>query len=267
MPQGDAGPAGPPIVADDNGAFVLKGLTQATADAEAKFFQDSGSPVDVTAEPDGTFTVRVGGTAPQPLPPPVQPPAAATAPDLDGYVVCVDRIRSERRPGMGFDRTVSRYQAYFNKAPVADIFGMAVERQGPGDNSQTGHDLHRCIAAGTYQLFTHASPLINQVIKYRTIGYLAPPNFPNRAWPCLGVEDRGARSGVLIHSAAGYLMSVGCINLTGNVVDAQTNLVFNDSWARVTALIDSVKSRLGATFPTDNNKPLPNVHLVIREQH
>lgn len=269
MPQADGGPTGPTIIADSTGAFELKGLTKATADAEAKFFRDSGTAVKVIAEADGTFTVQVGGSAPQPpsqSQPPLQPqppgPVASNAPDLDGYVICLDRIRSERRPGMAFDRTVSSYQAYFNKTPVADIFGMAVERQGPGDNSQIGVDQHRCIAAGTYPLFTHAG----DNIKYRTIGYLAPPSFPNWPWPCIGIEDTGNRSGVLIHCASGYLMSIGCINLTGDVANAQTNLVFNDSWARVAALVASIKNHLGAAFPASNNQPMSNVHLAIREQ-
>ncbi len=60
-------------------------------------------------------------------------------------------------------------------------------------------------------------------------------------------------------------MSIGCINLTSNVVDAQTNLLFSDSWARVTALIDSIRSRLGAGFPGQNNARLPATSLVIRQ--
>ena len=162
---------------------------------------------------------------------------------------------------MNFDRTVSRYQAYFNRAPVADIFGMAVERQGPGDNGPTGVNQHRRIKAGTYPLFTHAGGNI----KYRTIGYLSPPNYPNRPWPCIGVESTASREGILIHCAAGYLMSIGCINLTSNIVNAQTNVVFSDSWNRVTSLINSIKTHLGAAFPRSNNQAMPGTHLVIRE--
>jgi hypothetical protein len=65
-------------------------------------------------------------------------------------------------------------------------------------------------------------------------------------------------------SPAGYLMSTGCINLTSNVADARTNLFFSDSWARVTAFIDSVRSHLGANFPNENGAPLPATWLVIR---
>lgn len=249
---------GPEIVDEESGGFSIKGLTREAADEEAAFFDDAGSTVEVVAEGD-TFTVHVAPLAPQPAPAPAPPVSAA--PDLDGYVLCLDRIRTERRPGKAFDRTVSRYQAYFNRAPVAGISGMAVERQGPSDNSSTGVSQHRRIEAGTYPLFTHAGANI----KYRTIGYLSPPNYPKRPWPCLGVEHTGSRTGILIHCAAGYLMSIGCINLTANIVNEQTNVVFSDSWLRVTALIESIRSHLGATFPAHNNAPLQNTRLVIRE--
>jgi hypothetical protein len=250
-----------PSTAADREPFEINGLSQSAADAEVEFFRDSDATVSVVPEGGGLFTVRI---APAKPPIVVQPPpvVAADAPQLDGYVVCIDRIRSERRPGKAFDRTVSRYQAYFDRTPVPDIFGMAVERQGPGDNSQTGVDLHRRIAAGTYPLFTHASGASN---KYHTIGFPSPANVSRRPWPCVGVEDTGHRSGILIHCAAGYLMSIGCINLTANVTGPQTNLAFSDSWARVVALIDSVKAHLGASFPHGNNARLPNTSLVIRE--
>jgi len=60
-------------------------------------------------------------------------------------------------------------------------------------------------------------------------------------------------------------MSIGCINLTSNVTDAQTNLLFSDSWTRVTALINSIKASLGGSFPANNNVRLPNASLVIRD--
>jgi hypothetical protein len=49
------------------------------------------------------------------------------------------------------------------------------------------------------------------------------------------------------------------------VTGAATNLLFADSWSRVTALIDSIKTHLGASFPTGNNVRLPNTSLVIRD--
>jgi hypothetical protein len=246
-------------VPDSSAPFEMTSLSQAVADEEAAFFRDSGATVTVTPTGAGLFTVRVTPTKAPPLveSPPV---VAPNAPDLDGYVFCIDRIRTERRPGQAFDRTVSHYQAYFNRAPIPEISGMAVERQGPDDNGPTGVSQHRRIAAGTYPLFAHAGA--NG--KYKTTGYPTPANIKVRAWPCIGVENTGSRSGILIHCAAGYLMSIGCINLTSNVADAQTNLLFADSWSRVTALIDSIRTHLGPSFPSGANARLPGTSLVIR---
>jgi hypothetical protein len=260
-PEGMVIPGATGSAPDNSAPFELHGLSRSAADEEAAFFRDSGASVDIVPEGGDLFTVRISPTAPPPV---IQPPpaAAADAPAVDGYVLCLDRIRTESRPGMGFERTVSRYQAYFNRTPLPEISGMAVERQGPDDNGPSGVSQHRRIAAGTYPLFTHASGGTN---KYRTVDYSTPANIKLRPWPCIGVENTGSRSGILVHCAAGYLMSTGCINLTSNVANAQTNLLFSDSWARVTALIDSIKSHLGAGFPAGNNVQLPNTSLVIRD--
>src|SRR4051794_2962543 len=262
-PAGTIIPEATASVPDSNAPFELNGLTRDAADAEKAFFHDSGATVDIIAEPNGLFTARISPAQPParvvpPPPPPVA--AAASPPDLDGYVFCLDRIRTERRPGRDFDRTVSHYQAYFNRVPIPEISGMAVERQGPDDNGPTGVSQHRRIAAGVYPLFVHAGA--NG--KYKTTGYARPGKLGARAWPCIAIEQTGNRSGVLIHCASGYLMSIGCINLTSNVVNAQTDLVFSDSWTRVTALIDSIRSHLGADFPHGENARLPRTSLVIR---
>jgi hypothetical protein len=260
-PEGTIIPGATSSIPDSSAPFELTGLSRSAADEEVAFFRDSGATVDVVPQGAELFTVRI---SPTPAPAIVVPPptVAPDAPDLDGYVLCLDRIRTEQRPGAGFERTVSRYQAYFNRAPIAGISGMAVERQGPDDNGPTGVSQHRRIAAGTYPLFTHASGDTN---KYRTIGYSQPANIQVRPWPCIGVENTGSRSGILVHCAAGYLMSIGCINLTSNVANAQTNLLFSDSWTRVTALINSIKAKLGGSFPGNNNAPLPNTSLVVRD--
>ena len=247
-------------VPDNSAPFELHGLSRSAADEEVAFFRDSGATVDVAAEGAELFTVRIAPTPPPAIvnPPPV---VASHPPALDGYVFCLDRIRTERRPGKAFDRTVSRYQAFFNGVPLPEISGMAVERQGPGDNGPTGVNQHRRIAAGAYPLFAHAGA--NG--RYRTTGYARPANIRVRPWPCVGVEDTGSRAGILIYCAAGYLMSIGCINLTSNVANARTELLFSDSWERVIALIDSIKSHLGADFPNSSNARLPRTSLVIRD--
>jgi hypothetical protein len=259
-PEGSQPPEITDSVPNNNAPFEFNGLPKDVADEEAALFRDSGATVTVVPEQADRFTVRV---VPAPPPVSVEPPApvAPNAPDLDGYVFCLDRIRTERRPGFGYDRTVSNYQAYFNRVPVAGISGMAVERQGPSDNSQSGVDNHCRIAAGVYPLFTHAGA--NG--RYKTLGYATPAKISSRPWPCIGVENTGSRSGILIHCASGYLMSIGCINLTSNVANARTDLFFPDSWRRITALIDSIRASLAADFPNGNNVSLHETKLVIRE--
>jgi hypothetical protein len=259
--EGTIIPGATSSVPDNSAPFEVKGLSRSAANEEVQFFRDSGASVEIVPEGADLFTVRISPTPPPAIVEPA-PAVGSNAPDLDGYILCLDRIRVERRPGAAFDRTVSRYQAYFNRAPIPEISGMAVERQGPDDNGPTGVSSHRRIAAGTYPLFTHSSGDTN---KYKTIGYATPGNIRVRPWPCIGVENTGSRSGILIHCAAGYLMSVGCINLTSNVANAQTNLLFSDSWGRVTALIDSIKSHLGEDFCRSNNAQLPGTSLVIRD--
>ena len=259
-PEGSIIPHATSSVPDNSAPFELSGLSRVTADEEVVFFRDSGATVDVVPQGADLFTVRISPTkAPALVEPP--PTVAPNAPAIDGYVFCLDRVRTERRPGMAFDRTISHYQAYFNRVPIPEISGMAVERQGPDDNGPTGVSQHRRIAAGTYPLFTHIG--VND--RYMTIGYAAPGNIAVRPWPCIGVENTGSRSGILIHCAAGYLMSIGCINLTSNVPNAGTDLLFSDSWSRVTALIDSIESHLAAGFPNHNGLPLPATSLVIRD--
>ncbi len=252
---------GATLEADSQAPFALTGLNRATADEEAAFFRDSGATVVVEPQPGDLFTIRVAPT-PKAVELPKPPTATVAPPDMDGYVFCVNRIRAERRPGVAFDRTVSNYQAFFNRTPVANISGMAVERQGPGDNSPSGVANERRIAAGTYPLFTHDGAS-NE--RYKTFGYAKPANISHRPWPSIRVGDTGSRTGILIHCAAGYLMSTGCINLAASVANAGSNLIYADSWARVVALIESIRSHLGADFPNANNKRLPNTFLVVRD--
>jgi len=257
-PEGTIIPGATAFIPDNGSAFEISGLNRTEADEEITFFRDSGAAASVQEESKDIFKVRI---SPPQIPALVEPaPLRVThAPDIDGYVFCLDRIRTERRPGMSFGRTVSYYQAYFDRKPLTNINGMAVERQGPDDNGTTGVTQYRRIAAGIYPLFAHASA------RYRTVDFSQPANIRQRPWPCIGVEGTGARTGILIHCAAGYLMSTGCINLTSNVIDAKTNLAFFDSWARVKALIDSIRHHLGGSFPLRGNGRLPQTSLLIRQ--
>ena len=245
--------------------FDITGLTIDEAEEESEFYIDSGAEVGIIIEPGDLRTLRITyPDSPPPVPTPL-PSGGVGAPDRNGYVLCIDRIRTERRPSAGFSRTVGAYQAYFDRNPIPEISGFCVERQGPGDNTPSGVDNHRRIAAGTYPLFAHQSPLKNGIIKYKTLGFNQPRNFPVRPWPCLGVESTGARGGILIHCAKGYLMSTGCINLSASVTNASTDLDFADSRRRVIALIDSIKARI-PNFPDHNGPQIPSAFLIVRNE-
>jgi len=262
----------PPAAADPGDAaredFAVNGLTRLEALAQAADYRDSGAEVVEVPEENDLVTLIVTYpdvvADPDNPPPPPPPPAGAAAirtPDIGGYVICIERRQVQSRAGKRFKRTVSEYQAFFDRQPVAGMNGKAVERQGPGDNSNAGVINHARLREGTYPLFTHAG----ERNRYRTFGFANPGGLQSRPWPSIRVGSTGSRSGVLIHCAAGFLMSTGCINLTGKVLKlARDDIEFFDSRSRVIGLIQNMKSLLGAKFPSSNNVKIPDATLVIR---
>lgn len=244
--------------------FSVNGLTPAEAAEQAADYADSGAEVLQIPEEGGFFTLVI--TYPRAVatpddPPPAPPAGNIAPPDLDGYVICIERRKVQGRVGKSFKRTVSEYQAFFDRKPIPEIHGNAVERQGPGDNSNSGVSNHARLKPGTYPLFTHAGASA----KYRTFGFANPGGLQSRPWPSVRVGNTGARSGILIHCAAGYLMSIGCINLTGRELRiGKDDIEYFDSRSRVIALIRSMKSHLGSQFPSSNNVQIANAKLVIR---
>jgi hypothetical protein len=246
---------------DARQGFDLSGLTREEADEQTADYKDSGARVVEAPEEEGTFTLSI--TYPRPVADPDNPPPPGdiAPPEMDGYVICIERRDIQGRTGKTFKRTVGEYQAFFNRQPIADMHGNAVERQGPGDNTNTGVVQHRRLEAGTYPLFTHAGA----ANKYRTLGFANPGGLQVRPWPSIRIGNTNARSGVLIHCAAGYLMSIGCINLTGRDLRiGRDDIEFFDSRSRVIELIKSMKSHLGSDFPSSNNTKIANAALVIR---
>jgi hypothetical protein len=270
--------AAPPTIDtddQDSDELEIQNLTQGVADQEKAFYEDSGATVTKIDEEGGFVTLVVtydqpaqapAPVRPAPTPPtPTQPPPPATSdvqpPDEDGFVICIDRKSTQLRNGKGFRRTIGLYQAFFDRQPIAGISGTAVERQGPGNNTNTGVAQHARLAQRKYSLFTHAGAQN----KYRTLGYANPGGIKIRPWPCILIGDTGARSGVLIHCAAGYLMSIGCINLTGRqLAGAGDDIDFSDSRDHVIRLIQSMKTHLGNQFPSSNEVKIQNASLVIR---
>jgi hypothetical protein len=243
------------------GSFELSHLTRETADFEAEFYRDSGANVDLVDDGGGLFTLRIQFQ-------PSDPPAASGIDDLpgpgrDGYVVVINRIRTERRAATGAVRTIGSYQAYFDRQLIPGIGGIAVERPGPGNNGLTGRASKARLAAGLYPLFTHASGVgPGGRVKYRTFGFSTAVNVASRPWPAVRVENTGSRSGILMHCASGFLMSIGCINLASRLQGAKANINFSDSRSRVIALIRSMQQNL-TDFPTQNNQPVRNAFLKI----
>ncbi|MBX9843222.1 MAG: hypothetical protein K2Z80_15580 [Xanthobacteraceae bacterium] len=239
-------------------SFALTGLSKAEADDEEEQFRLGGATVQRLPEPGGTtFRLEVdfpgsGGSAGGG---PVDA-SGIPVPDRDGYVICVSRRRKDSRSGN--HRTVGVYQAFFNKVPIDNIKGTAVEPKGPGDNDQSGVASHARLEAGYYPLFTHERP--NQ--KYRTLNYAATGNVKSRPWPSVRIEDTGSRSGVLIHCAGGFMMSIGCVNLASALPAANSDIQFDDSRKRVIALIDSMKTKL-PNFPNSNNRRIEDAWLRI----
>lgn len=177
----------------------LHNLTPADAEKWTAFYRDSGAEVE--AFPHQSGLVSLVATYPaRPDIPPAPSKLDVSVPSQNGYVISINRIKTELRSGKNFRRTVGFYQAFFDRQPIPEISGVAVERQGPGDNSNTGVNAHRRIEARSYPIFTHAGGSG----KYTTYGFANPGGLKRRPWPSIRVGDTGARSGVLIHCAAGY---------------------------------------------------------------
>ncbi|EJN13090.1 transglycosylase family protein [Bradyrhizobium sp. YR681] len=247
----------------DPDKFQVTGLLSDDADAEVAYFRDAGAEAQKIKTPDGFFSVLVSFPKDLTEPPARQealPPVTFADPtDTKGYVLCIDRIRTEQRKGMGYARTVGIYQAYIDGKKIPEISGMVCERQGPGDNTKVGQNEHQRLKAGAYRLFTHAGA--SQ--KYRTHNYTKSSVPGATARPCLRVADTGVREGVLIHPAQGYLWSIGCLNLTAPLSGPQDNINYAESRRRVIALIDNMAATM-ADFPSSDNRDT-GATLLIRD--
>jgi len=172
-----------------------------------------------------------------------------------GFCIYIRRLRQEQRSGLGFARTVGDYQCYSEGEPLEDLSGQMVERSGPGNNGATGKLQHRRIEAGTYPL------AIQDGERYKTFRY-ASAGFP---FPGLALEDTGERSAILLHPCHdddnGYVSSIGCINPTVDLEDADSRVDLEDSRIRVIAIIDAMKRELGDDFPKDDR--IPGAVIVI----
>lgn len=173
-----------------------------------------------------------------------------------GFVLRVIRERNEKR---GADsgaryRTVGRYECYYNGQRLSDdprLSGATAEPRGPGDNTVTGRKNARRIAAGQYPLGTHNGT------NYAT--FFAGTD----KRPAIYVHDTADRSAILIHPGASFKSSVGCINLTGSLVNPQDNISPRVSHDRVVALISAMQARLQDRFPSSGRRRIRDAWLVV----
>jgi uncharacterized FlgJ-related protein len=180
-----------------------------------------------------------------------------------GVVLQIKRLRAEKRRGKG-ERTASVYQLFIDGRAVDGIGGMFLESRGPGDNSSTGVQLHTRIKEGRYPLLTHAgSRQVAGVTKFKTIGFTSSEVVGAPPMPSIRVGNTKSRTGILIHPGDGYLWSIGCLNPTKSLADANGNMVYADSRKRVIEILDAVRNALGDRFPTGNNEVIRDTTLEV----
>lgn len=161
-----------------------------------------------------------------------------------------EQIRNSRR------RTTGRYEVFHDGVKVGALSGATAETKGPGDNKTSGNN--RCVEAGTYNLSTQAGN------KYVTMGYTSNVNPAALKRPGLLLLPTGKRIGILLHPGRGFLSSIGCINPTTKLANADDDMAFVDSRKRVIAIIDDLKAFLGSSFPATNGSKIPNATVVIQ---
>jgi hypothetical protein len=208
------------------------------------------------------------GRGPVTGPQPNGPPVTDTPAVQDGFVIHVSRSHTEQRPGKKH-RTVGRYQVFFNGQKLDGLEGMSFETWGPGDNTTRGVRNGVRLEAKTYPLHTHfGSKTVPDVngrprTAFVTHGFTSDERTRIPSMPSLRVGETGARSGVLFHPAEGWIWSIGCLHLSTPLNGPSSNINYKDSRSRVIAVIEAMKAKLGADFPTTNNQPIPGAKVVI----
>jgi len=176
-----------------------------------------------------------------------------------GWELQINRLRQDPVPGQTYKRTASTYKV-FHDGHATPLAGWLAERGGPGDNTEVGREQHLRIAVGTYELSTHDADGND---RFKTIGYTPSTKVAAESMPCIRLLETGARAGILIHPAAGYVWSIGCLNPAANLSTPKSTIAWVDSRRRVIALLDDLKSFLGTQFPTQNNRKIPRARVVI----
>jgi hypothetical protein len=175
-----------------------------------------------------------------------------------GFCLHLKRIRQEGRSGVPHPRTVGDYICYWNGAPINGLSGQMAECGGPGDNSSKGRSKHVRIEAKEepYRL------AIQDAAHYSTRHYK-----PGKTRPRPGIlvsdKDTGDRSGIIIHPGIRFLSSIGCLNPSSELKNKASDIDFDDSRARVVAIIDFIKGKLGASFPKHGDDIILDAVLIV----
>lgn len=158
-------------------------------------------------------------------------------------------------------RTYGRYAVYLNGIPIVGLDGYMCECEGPGedDRSSTASRKRR-VRQGRYDLLTHHT-------HYRSVGYSPTATRPTTAepMPAFGLEDRGQRSGILVHPCHPphlFLSSIGCLNPTSSL-RRDEDMDVGDSRARVIALLDSLQQHDAEAFTGYHAKLITSAAIVI----
>ena len=170
----------------------------------------------------------------------------------------VKRLGLQHRDGERV-RTYSAYQVSIHGEPVPGLSGYICECTGPGDNTEHGKHEHVRIHEGRYALSTQFGE------HFRSVDFTDEPAYPMPGFRLLGTE---VRTDILVHPGYPptlYLSSIGCLNPTQSLT-ADDDMAFEDSHARVVALIDSLREHDPDAFADENignNTPISEAFIVL----
>lgn len=177
----------------------------------------------------------------------------------EGWVLHIVRDSVQTRSSDGKKRTVGRYRVLHDGAEQGgDLVGTVAESRGPGANRPEGNG--RRFEEGWYPLATHLGP------KYRTIGFDPDSPHMGNKKPAIRLRNTDERVGILIHPGVNFLSSIGCFNPCTSLPDATEMIDWNGSRRRTIAIIEDLRTYLGADFPAENNRNLPRSHFFIERE-